>query len=757
MLSKGIKIGLLFIALAADAFAQKPLQVTILDNNRQPVALAYVNEYDAANHSLRSSVQTDDAGMAAIHPQYPCDIEVVALGFETIKKNYPDAPVLGDIKLFISKKYSPLDEVVVTGLSQPVKLKDALSSYQVIPRSVIQAQGAVTLNDVLKNQLNVNMGNDNILGSNVGMQGMGGDKVKILIDGMPLNGREAGNINIGQINLNNVDRIEIIQGPMSVVYGTDALGGVINVITKKDNKSLALRLGTYYESIGKYNGDISLSFKTNRRSQVTLGVGRNFFQGWGYLDTPMIFHTDTLKDVQRSFMLKPIEQRLANVAYSYTAPSQFKLQFFSDYLKETVTNKGPLHIWDPYGGCYAFDEYYKTTRSMNRLSLNGKLGKTGQWQSQSSYMLYYRTKNRLRKNMVSLVEIPTAGQGDQDTSIFNDVSTRGSYSNTFRKIEYTAGYDVNMEFAHSTRINGTNKTLQDYAAYANVSTPVVKDKLVLQLGARAAYNTSYKPPVIPSANLLFTPIKKLQVRASYSHGYRAPSLKEMYLSFIDINHYIIGNTDLKPEQSSHGQLSASYQLYKKDADYMQVMVTGYYNDVKNGIVLLALHPEDTTSIEYQYNNITHQSNTITTAQLDGEWRRFHYQLGYSNKHMFEEKGAYKAFDAAEATAMLQYSLKKPRINFSLFYKYNGAQPFLQTGIDGSAVYNGRISAYHLCDVSVEKKFISNKIQVVAGIKNLFNVIRPQTSGVAASSAHGTNGASSFLPRSVFTSLRISLD
>lgn len=757
MLSKGIKIGFLFIALAVNAFAQKPLKVTVLDNNRQPVPLAYINEYDPANHKLLLSMQTDDDGITMLNAVYPCDIEVVALGFETIKVSYQAAPVIPEVKLFITKKYSPLDEVVVTGLSEPVKLKDALSSYQVIPRSLIQAQGAVTLDDVLKTQLNISLSNDNILGAGIGMQGMGGDKVKILIDGMPLNGREAGNINISQVNMNNVDRIEIVQGPMSVVYGTDALGGVINVITKKDNKPLALRAGGYYESIGKYNADVSLAFKAGSRNQFTVGAGRNFFQGWGYLDTPMTFQSDTLNDVKRSFQFKPIEQRLANLAYIYTAPSQFKLQLFSDYLKETVTNKGPIEVWDPYNS-YAFDEYYKTTRSMNRLAMNGKLGKTGKWQSQSGYMLYYRTKNKFRKNMVSLNEIPTAGKGDQDTSLFNDVSTRGSYNNNFRKLNYTVGYDVNMQFAHSTRINGTNKTMHDYAAYANVNMPLVKDKLVLQLGARAAYNTGYKPPVIPSADLLFTPIKKLQVRASYSQGYRAPSLKEMYLSFIDINHYIIGNPDLKPEESKHAQLSASYQLYQKEADYIQFMVTGYYNDVKNGIVLLALHPEDTTSIDYQYGNITRQSNNITTVQADGQWRKFHYRIGYSNKYTFEQKGSYKAFNAGEATAMLQYAWKKPKINFSLFYKYNAAQPFLQKGIDGTAIYNGRISAYSLCDLSAEKRFVNNKVQIVAGIKNVFNVVRPQTSGVSAvSSAHGGSEAGSFLPRSVFTSVRVSLD
>lgn len=744
------------LLLAAVGVNAQSLKVVVQDNNRQPVALAYINEYDPASHTLRQTQQTGDDGIVNITPQYPCDIEIEALGCDKLKNTLSSAPVTGELKLYLIKHFNTLDQVVVTGVTQPVKMKDALSAYQVIPRAVIQAQGAVTLDDALKNLLNTKISNDEILGSNISLQGMSGDKVKVLMDGMPVNGRESGNVNLGQLNMNNTERIEIIQGPMSVVYGTDALGGVVNIITRTDSKPLALRLNTYYESVGKYNADAALTFKVKKRHQFTIGGGRNYFQGWNYLDTSMKYLSDTLKNVQRYQQFKPKEQYLGNFAYRYTATSGFGLQFFSDYLKETVTNKGMLNVWDPYG-CYAFDEYYRTTRSMNRLAMKGKLGKTGKWESQSSYMFYQRDKNRYRKNMVSLQEIPTAGKGDQDTSVFNDVSTRGSYSNKAGKIDYTAGYDVNLEFANSTRIAGTNRSLHDYAVYTTISMPVVKDKLVFQAGARAAYNTNYHPPVIPAFNLLYTPAERLQIRASYAQGFRAPSLKEMYLSFIDANHYVIGNPDLKAERSNHAQLSISYQLYKEDKDYLQVKFTSFYNDVYNGIVLVPLHPEDTASIDYQYYNVKHMRNTIATLEADGEFKHLHFQVGYSSRYTFKEAGSYSAFVAGEASAMLMYAWRAPGLNFSAFYRLFGAQPFLQATIDGSAVYNGHVSAFSLCDASVSKKFLEHKLLVTAGVKNIFNILRPQSSGIVMSSAHGGSGPGSFLPRSVFVSLNLTLD
>ena len=149
-----------------------------------------------------------------------------------------------------------LEETVVTGVPMPVKLQNALAQYRIITKAAMLAQGAVTVADALTTQLNINLGNDRVLGSNITMQGLGGDKVKLLIDGLPVNGRENGNIDLGQISLNNVARIEIVQGPMSVLYGSDALGGVINIITAKATKQ-AVSAGFNYEDAGRYNADVA--------------------------------------------------------------------------------------------------------------------------------------------------------------------------------------------------------------------------------------------------------------------------------------------------------------------------------------------------------------------------------------------------------------------------------------------------------------------------------------------------------------------
>ncbi|WP_276133028.1 TonB-dependent receptor plug domain-containing protein [Polluticoccus soli] len=747
-------LSVVLVVLQMKAFAQQ-LVVSVTDDEKKPVELAYANLY-SIEKTLLQTVQTDEDGFATLNiTKYPVVLEVVGQGYESFSKRIDQAPAVASYSVSIRKKFTSLNEVVITGVAQPEKLKNALANYQVITKATMQAQGAVTLNDALKNQLNMNVRSDNILGSSIQMQGMTGNKVKVLIDGLPVNGRENGNINLSEINLNNVERIEIVQGPMSVVYGTDALGGVINVISKKNRKPFSLSVGTYLESVNKYNFDGALTFRLKDKHQVSLAAGRNFFEGYKNIDQPIAFGDDTLY-TKRSFFFKPDEQYFSNIGYGYSAKSGFALQFNSDYLNQKITNKGSLRVWDPFLGAYAFDEYYRTKRIMNRLSMNGKLG-SGTWQSQNGYFVYFRNRSRVNKNLSDLTETLTTGKGDQDTSVFSNVYLRSNYSNKFGSLQYTAGYDINMEFANSNKIEDRKKQIHDYATYASASYPLVGNKLTTQIGLRVAHNTSYKAPMIPSVNLLYTPFDKLQIRGSYTQGFRAPSLKEQYLIFIDNNHNIIGNLELIAEKSDHIQISASYQIYEKQANYLQFIATGYYNDVRDGIVLMPVNPNDSNSINYIYGNIKRQENMITSLQADGQVKNFHFQVGYSYNKTFAQAGDYNAFSAQEATANLQYSWRQPKLNFNVFYKYSSPQPFLLPSIDGNATFNGRIEAVHSCDASVEKKLFENKLQWIIGVKNVFNVQRVNISGMQVSSAHGGEGTGILLPRSVFTTLRVNID
>jgi outer membrane receptor for ferrienterochelin and colicins len=728
------------------SFAQEKITVHISDKDRNvAIESATVNVYSKEPKQLISSVQADEAGEAIIEiSSYPVEIEIRALGYDAEYIKISQAGSAHEYNIRLSKRFNSLNEVVVTGVPRPTRPKNALSVYKTISAATMKAQGAVSLDQAIANQLNLSMTNDGVLGPQFRMQGMGGDKVKILIDGMPVNGREAGNINLSQLSLYNAERVEIVQGPMSVVYGTDALGGVINLITKNSRKPYEINATANYESIGVYNLNVS-GTRTIKRHSLTLGGARNYSAGWKYIDNTL---------PHRNLLFKPKEQYLGSINYGYRASSGFALRLASDLVKEKITNRGEAQI-SPFEG-YAFDDYYRTTRSMTRLLLDGGPGKTGHWQMMNGYSYYQHLKNSYRKDLVSLTETPLSNS-IQDTANFNEFSSRAGYDVKKRKFDLSLGYDVSYQTANSKKIPGGSKQMGDYALFGTAALPTLKDKLTVQAGLRVEHNSLYSSPITPSLNLLYKPKEHLQIRASYAKGFRAPTLKELYLTFIDQTHHVMGNAELKAETSDHLQLSLSSQLMEKQSNYAQLLITGYYNHTQNGIMLTPDNPDDSTSLNYTYRNISELKNTIGTVELEGQQENLHYKLGYSYIYTFEEKDQYSAFDAHEVNVNLQYYWKLPRLNFSFFNKFTGEQPSLLGNPDGSATYKGRQPAYDMMDMSVERKFLKSRLQLIVGVKNILNVQSLTPTGIVVSGAHSGNGLINYLPRRLFTSLNIALD
>ena len=744
------------VLLSYSASAQNTIAVQVKDEKTgEALEFVYVNVYSLHPRQLRYTAVTDESGKAVVTVvNYPAEVQMTSLGYDPVLFSVSDNSI-DSLECSLVGRHAALNEVVITGLPTPTKPQNALSLYKVINASSIRAQGGVTLNEVLGNQLNINISNDAVLGSGIRMQGLGGDKVKTLMDGVAVNGREGGNIDMGQINLYNVDRIEIVQGPMSIIYGADALGGVINVLEKTNRKPWEVQATAHYESVGKYNFNLGAA-RNWKKHTFMLGGGRNYFQGWKYLESATTYNNVDTVYIPRKQLFKPKEQYVGNAGYQYLSASGFELKLSSNILKEKIINKGRVAPYTP-SVVSAIDEYYHTTRSMNRLALKGKVGETGTWQMLNGFAYYKRIRKTVEKDLVALTESLVQDEDVQDTSKFNDLTSRGMYSNSFLKVEFTIGYDVGFQTAISQKIaEGTHK-LSDYALFALGAIPLYSDKLKVQVGVRAAYNSVFAAPVIPAFHVLFSPSARVQIRGSYAKGFRAPSLKELYLTFNDNNHNLIGNPDLKAEKGDHIQISGSYQAFQRETNYMQFLVTGFYNDVVNGIMLLPLHPEDSTSIDYSYGNLTKQENTIATAQVEGQQGNLHYMIGYSFNHTFGQSGMYSSFNAQELNSNLNYFIRKAKLNLSVFYKYIGAQPFPRASIDGSATFNGRQPDYHLLDASLERGFWKKRIQLTLGIKNILNLQTLSATGLSTGGIHSGNGSINFLPRSLFTTLRFTLD
>ena len=164
---------------------------------------------------------------------------------------------------------------------------------------------------------------------------------------------------------------------------------------------------------------------------------------------------------------------------------------------------------------------------------------------------------------------------------------------------------------------------------------------------------------------------------------------------------------------------------------------------------------DPSSISRIYANIAHQQNAIGNLQVEGEWKQFYALLGAGMTHVLAADSGYNSFNIPEATATLRYTLREAKVNFSLFYKYTGKARQLSALPDGLALYDVELPSFHSMDASLNRRFLKQKLDVTAGVKNIFNVTELTPTGAYSAGVH-SSGGSSFFPRRLFVTLRLSI-
>jgi outer membrane receptor for ferrienterochelin and colicins len=640
------------------------------------------------------------------------------------------------------KKENVLSNVVITGQYKPTRSEDAVQRIRVIDHDKIVAMGAQNLRDVLLNEMNVTVAQDNVLGSSVQIQGISGQNVKILVDGVPVIGQQNGNIDISQLNVYNVDRIELIEGPMSVNYGTDALAGTINIISKSTQKNTwETGINTYYETIGKYNVNANVGYH-NGSHTILLSGARNFFDGWTPGEPTHFFgFRSRPADSTRAVSWDPKEEYHANLQYIYSI-GKWKLRYKLDYFYDKITNRGfPIEPLDNR----AFDDYYTTYRFNNTLFLHTTILKNKNLNFLAAYNQYKRIKNTYSTNLNTLEQ--TAGSAsDQDTSKYSLFNTRATLStnNINAKINYEAGYDINIEKGYGVRILNKEQQIGDYAAYASLEYKLT-DSITLRPGLRYAYNTAFDAPLIPSINIKYQINKRLVVRASYARGFRAPNVKELYFEFKDSNHDIVGNPDLKPEKSNNYNVATTYSITLNHVNY-KIELSGFYNSISN---MISLAQPDTTRTRYTYVNIDQFKTKGLQLNLTAQYKNLTVAVGGSyigryNQLYKSEAATVSAFSyAPELRCNLNYALQKIGVNAALFLKHTGKVPGY--GLDSNnKITLTSIEPYTIADFSLSKLFCHKTIAVSIGCKNIFNTINISqsiSSSNSVATAHNTGNSS----------------
>ncbi len=232
------------IALLANTFVfGQQATLNVLDQKTgEAIGFAHVC-FESVQTGEKLHGLTDESGQVENLCSEKCIVAISYVGYETLF----DTISSGESKtLQLKPTILNIDEIVVTAQYSPQKADKSIYKVKVIGAKQIEQKGANNLSELFQDDLGIRVSQDGALGSSMSIRGLSGEHVKFLIDGVPVIGRMNGNIDLAQMNLNNVDHIEIIEGPMSVVYGSNALAGVVNIITKENkNNKLQVDAETY--------------------------------------------------------------------------------------------------------------------------------------------------------------------------------------------------------------------------------------------------------------------------------------------------------------------------------------------------------------------------------------------------------------------------------------------------------------------------------------------------------------------------------
>lgn len=643
-------------------------------------------------------------------------------------------------------KANDLKDVVITGQYGPQTLRNSVYNVRMISAEQISLRAASNVQQILNTQLGFRFSNDLTLGTtDVSLMGMTGRNVKILLDGVPMVDRSDTRESLNQIDINTIERIEIVEGPMSVVYGADALAGVINIITKNPGKqflNLSARVqeetaGKEYEVLsgkGNHLQHITANWKNSNWS-VLAGFTHNDFGGWNVADK-----TATIQEVAAvTNRWKPKEQYLANTKIGYRR-HHFSIWYRLDGLMEDIDVRAGLNP-NSYKGLL---QTYRTNRYTQQLQSAYQISNKLQLSAIAGFTKLDRATKTVIHDFTNNTEVLSNGAGEQDIARFNSAIFRGTAVYILNKlVSFQPGFEYNRDAASGQRINGS-PVINDYAAF--VTAEIKLGEIInIRPGLRFIKNSVYDaPPVIPSLNTKLILTKNLDLRLAYAKGFRSPALRELYYDFVDASHNILGNPNLKAEESNSFNGSLVWTGPHDQRVEFSTTLTGFYNLVKNRIDFGLSPTNNSITTLINVSKYKTAGGTLDNALTFKKSLQVSLGLSYigryndlsENDHLQTPEFAW----ATEVNSNVTYVFPKISGSISLFYKYTGSLPSYQLSTENitSTAKLVKIGSFHTADLMLNKNLFKF-LTINAGIKNLFDVTQLSNTSIANGGAHSTGG------------------
>lgn len=484
-----------------------------------------------------------------------------------------------------------LNPVVVTGSGHHQRLKSTSTPVRVLSTQEISEQGITTFDAVLTRMMpQVSMA-PNSMGSQLRLNGLGNKYILILINGQKLSGDISNNVDLSRINMARVKRIEVLDGAASSLYGSDAIAGVINIITDQptasDGSPVGITNSTHISGNGVLTEAVNLDiFHSGFGSYTSFTHDRA--DSYRNNDLEYVKGSDT--ETQRSIapLFTGYRSNILGQKFTYSPHQHLAMNAGLDYSYK-ITDR-PETREDVAGGT-DYEMRYKGLRwnvggiykFSNRNSLQADFT-TDRFRYGKEYDVetnafavgdYVQSKKQrtMEANVKSILDLPSLW-GDQ----------RGTSTTIF-------GADWRKDFLTATSGN-IDQDVYTLAAYAQHEQrlSIGSGSATATIGARYNHHETFGTHFTPKAALMYS-LGAVNLRATYSAGFRAPGLDELYYHYFSVNRgkaqISFGNQNLKPEKSHYFSLNAEYRTQT-----LALSLTGYINRINDMVVKQNIDVDD---------------------------------------------------------------------------------------------------------------------------------------------------------------------
>lgn len=586
-----------------------------------------------------------------------------------------------------------LNEVVVTATRTEQTVKETPASVEVITRKDIEIMGAESVVSALKLALNLNLAEAGMTGNQVSLRGMNTNQSLILVDGRRMAGEDTGTTanvyELNRININNVERIEIVRGPVSSMYGSDALGGVINIIMRKPDKqqstiglanSSRQQNASYHFDFGKQDkwawsmDTLFTDIKKTERSDSTNMYGpRQFYNLSGTLDLAEGKNIDVF-----------YERMSEHLKSGFTDNSR-------DLYNNTRNSYGLNYRGQTARGNYEFRTYYNELEKNNDTVLDTGTYSDYDRANYKTWVVDGKNTLRLEKNHVL-----TYG-GEYRSSEYRGTRLEDNGDNTSIIIEHGISKPI------------SEKNIKYQAAYVQDEW-MLSDKLLLIPSLRFDDSNKFEDNISPKLGMTYKFVDNFRLKSNFGKGFKAPSISELYMKMTHrpipgMTVYVMGNPDLNPEKSTSYDISLEGE---NGANFGKL--TYFYNDVND------LIGTETTHVGMVF---TSKYVNIDKAKIKG----IEMEAGRRLSNKITVKTAYTYLDAKNSNTG-EYLDSRAKNRYSVQLHYDDPQ---NTGISGiiwhewvsDYRYTDKDYTYNTLNVTLNKKWNDN-YSTYFGIDNILD-------------------------------------